>query len=206
MGALPRVFVLTELSTVMQLLPALGPHTARLPVQSSGLVRSARCIARCLAPGRRSAARFTRSSSSSWTPSQRQNCTQHRPCTTAAATQSDMEVTTAAPAAFSKDEAKAKAVDMLDFINASWTPYHAVAEASTRLMKAGFQHIAEKDAWKLNPGEERYRLCGLSAARACSRGTLSKVWGAHSACVLWVKQCWQPLAATSYQSQQCGDD
>jgi aspartyl aminopeptidase len=63
-----------------------------------------------------------------------------------------MEAAAASPATFSKDEAKAKAVDMLDFINAAWTPYHAVEEASRRLMKAGFQHIAEKDAWKLKPG------------------------------------------------------
>jgi aspartyl aminopeptidase len=40
----------------------------------------------------------------------------------------------------------------LDFINASWTPYHAVEEASQRLMAAGFTHIAEKDAWTLKPG------------------------------------------------------
>jgi aspartyl aminopeptidase len=40
----------------------------------------------------------------------------------------------------------------LDFINASWTPYHAVEEASQRLMAAGFKHIAEKDAWDLQPG------------------------------------------------------
>jgi len=40
----------------------------------------------------------------------------------------------------------------LDFINAAWTPYHAVEEASKRLMAAGFKHIAEKDAWDLKPG------------------------------------------------------
>jgi hypothetical protein len=47
---------------------------------------------------------------------------------------------------------RARALDMLDFINASWTPYHAVEEASKRLAAAGFQHIAEKDAWELQPG------------------------------------------------------
>jgi aspartyl aminopeptidase len=40
----------------------------------------------------------------------------------------------------------------LEFINAAWTPYHAVEEASKRLMAAGFTHIAEKDAWNLQPG------------------------------------------------------
>lgn len=41
-------------------------------------------------------------------------------------------------------DAKAVAQDMLDFINYSWTPFHAVEEASRRLMAAGFQHISEK--------------------------------------------------------------
>lgn len=49
--------------------------------------------------------------------------------------------------------AKAKALDMLEFINAAWTPYHAVEEAAQRLAAAGFEHIAEKDAWNLKPGE-----------------------------------------------------
>jgi hypothetical protein len=48
--------------------------------------------------------------------------------------------------------ARARASDMLDFINAAWTPYHAVEEAARRLAAAGFEHIAEKDAWDLKPG------------------------------------------------------
>lgn len=50
----------------------------------------------------------------------------------------------------------------LDFINAAWTPYHAVEEASKRLMAAGFTHIAEKDAWNLKPGmQAAAALCAL---------------------------------------------
>jgi aspartyl aminopeptidase len=49
-------------------------------------------------------------------------------------------------------DAKNKASDMLSFINTAWTPYHAVEEASRRLLAAGFTHIAEKDAWNLKPG------------------------------------------------------
>jgi hypothetical protein len=78
-----------------------------------------------------------------------------------------MEPAAATPAGFSKDEAKAKAVDMLEFINAAWTPYHAVEEASRRLMKAGFQHIAEKDAWKLKPGGEGLWHGSSAAHVAC---------------------------------------
>lgn len=62
----------------------------------------------------------------------------------------DTAVSKAADA--SLEESKVKALDMLGFINAAWTPYHAVEEASRRLLSAGFQHIAEKDAWNLKPG------------------------------------------------------
>lgn len=44
--------------------------------------------------------------------------------------------------------------DMLKFINKSWTPFHAVEEASNMLAKARFKHLSEKDAWKLSPGEK----------------------------------------------------
>jgi aspartyl aminopeptidase len=44
------------------------------------------------------------------------------------------------------------AQDMLQFINYAWTPYHAVEEASRRLMAAGFQHISEKGTWDIKAG------------------------------------------------------
>eukprot|EP00199_Chlamydomonas_sp_CCMP681_P000378 CAMPEP_0119116542 /NCGR_PEP_ID=MMETSP1180-20130426/52340_1 /TAXON_ID=3052 ORGANISM="Chlamydomonas cf sp, Strain CCMP681" /NCGR_SAMPLE_ID=MMETSP1180 /ASSEMBLY_ACC=CAM_ASM_000741 /LENGTH=537 /DNA_ID=CAMNT_0007105703 /DNA_START=126 /DNA_END=1739 /DNA_ORIENTATION=- len=44
------------------------------------------------------------------------------------------------------------AQELVDFINYSWTPYHAVEEASQRLMAAGFQHISEKAQWDIQPG------------------------------------------------------
>jgi hypothetical protein len=73
-----------------------------------------------------------------------------RRCTAAAA----MADAAAAAAAAKPDPAaaKARALDMLDFINAAWTPYHAVEEAARRLSAAGFEHIAEKDPWELKPG------------------------------------------------------
>lgn len=70
----------------------------------------------------------------------------------AAATPADGAPTAAAAAAVDAAEARTRAADMLSFINAAWTPYHAVAEAATRLRAAGFQHIAERDAWSLQPG------------------------------------------------------
>ena len=73
---------------------------------------------------------------------------------------SEMASTTTSVQPATAEEARAKAMDMLTFINAAWTPYHAVEEASRRLLSAGYQHIAEKDAWNLKPGQQTQYLCG----------------------------------------------
>ena len=46
--------------------------------------------------------------------------------------------------------------DLIAFIDASPTPYHAVAEAVGRLSERGFRPVAESDVWKLAPGERFY--------------------------------------------------
>ncbi|KIY94035.1 Aminopeptidase I zinc metalloprotease [Monoraphidium neglectum] len=66
--------------------------------------------------------------------------------------------------------AKARALDMLEFINAAWTPYHAVEESAKRLAAAGFQHIAEKDAWDLQPGGKYYFTRNMSTIVAFAVG------------------------------------
>ncbi|KAI1367044.1 aspartyl aminopeptidase-like protein [Xylaria arbuscula] len=50
------------------------------------------------------------------------------------------------------------ALDFLDFVNASPTPYHAVHESIARLEKAGFTAIKERDNWSstLKPGGKYY--------------------------------------------------
>ncbi|KAI2642578.1 aspartyl aminopeptidase-like protein [Xylaria nigripes] len=50
------------------------------------------------------------------------------------------------------------ALDFLDFVNASPTPYHAVHESISRLEKAGFVPIRERDNWSstLKPGGKYY--------------------------------------------------
>ncbi|KAI0390815.1 aspartyl aminopeptidase-like protein [Xylariaceae sp. FL0594] len=50
------------------------------------------------------------------------------------------------------------ALDFLDFVNASPTPYHAVHESITRLEKAGFTAVKERDNWSstLKPGGRYY--------------------------------------------------
>ncbi|KAK4512411.1 uncharacterized protein ATC70_003111 [Mucor velutinosus] len=44
---------------------------------------------------------------------------------------------------------KSQALDFIDFVNASPSPFHVVYEASHRLERAGFERISEKDEWNL---------------------------------------------------------
>ncbi|KAI0455541.1 aspartyl aminopeptidase-like protein [Xylaria acuta] len=50
------------------------------------------------------------------------------------------------------------ALDFLEFVNASPTPYHAVRESIARLEKAGFAPVKERDNWSstLKPGGKYY--------------------------------------------------
>ena len=50
------------------------------------------------------------------------------------------------------DNTKKNAQRLLDFINASPTPYHAQMNVSARLEQAGFAAICERDAWDIKPG------------------------------------------------------
>ncbi|MEO6603118.1 MAG: M18 family aminopeptidase [Polyangiaceae bacterium] len=45
-----------------------------------------------------------------------------------------------------------EASDLLSFLDASKTPYHAVRELSRRLTAAGFRRFQEPDAWQVDPG------------------------------------------------------
>ena len=44
------------------------------------------------------------------------------------------------------------ATDLLEFIHASPTPFHAVAEMCRRLQVAGFTRLHESDSWQMQPG------------------------------------------------------
>jgi aspartyl aminopeptidase len=50
------------------------------------------------------------------------------------------------------------ATDLLDFIDRSPTPYHAVAESVRRLEDTGFRAAAETDVWDLAPGDRCYAV------------------------------------------------
>jgi len=56
--------------------------------------------------------------------------------------------------------------DLLDFIDASPTPYHAVATAIARLGAHGFTALDEREPWKLEPGARRYVVRGGSSVAA----------------------------------------
>jgi aspartyl aminopeptidase len=74
--------------------------------------------------------------------------------------------------------------DLMSYVAASPTPYHAVSEAAARLTAAGFRELAETDAWDDAPGG-RYviRAGGLIAWHVpdtAAPATGFRVMGAHT--------------------------
>lgn len=59
--------------------------------------------------------------------------------------------------------ARAQAQDLLDFIDASPSPWHAVAECERRLQAAGFSRLEESERWTLAPGGRHYTVRGGSS-------------------------------------------
>jgi len=50
----------------------------------------------------------------------------------------------------------AAANDLLAFIDASPTPYHAVRESIRRLTAQGYRALDEREPWDLRPGDKVY--------------------------------------------------
>lgn len=48
------------------------------------------------------------------------------------------------------------ATELVDFLNASPTAFHAVDEAKKRLKKAGFEQVSEREDWNLEPGKKYF--------------------------------------------------
>lgn len=69
------------------------------------------------------------------------------------------------------DSTRAQAQDLLDFIDASPSPWHAVATCKTRLQAAGFQRLEEFDRWQLEPGGRYYVTRGGSSIIAFTIGS-----------------------------------
>ncbi|KAI0097083.1 peptidase [Daldinia grandis] len=80
------------------------------------------------------------------------------------------------------------ALDFLDFVNASPTPYHAVHNSIERLAKAGFAPVRERDNWSstLRPGGKYYMTRNGSTIVAFAIGSKWKpgnpiaMLGAHT--------------------------
>ncbi len=67
--------------------------------------------------------------------------------------------------------ARTQAQDLLDFIDASPSPWHAVASCAARLDAAGFRQLAEVDRWQLKAGGRYYVIRGGSAIIAFTIGS-----------------------------------
>jgi aspartyl aminopeptidase len=61
--------------------------------------------------------------------------------------------------------------DLLAYIDASPSPFHAVREAATRLEAAGFRQVSERDAWSLTPGDRVYVVRDGATLAALEVGT-----------------------------------
>ncbi|KAL2630510.1 hypothetical protein R1flu_015196 [Riccia fluitans] len=60
--------------------------------------------------------------------------------------------------------------DMINYLNASWTPFHATAEAKRILLEAGFQQIREEDEWNVQPGGRYFFTRNMSSIFAFAVG------------------------------------
>lgn len=82
--------------------------------------------------------------------------------------------------------AKLQAQDLLDFIDASPSPWHAVHSVEQRLQTAGFSQLHEAEAWQLNAGGSYYVVRGGASIIAFTLGqqalteTGLRMIGAHT--------------------------
>lgn len=76
--------------------------------------------------------------------------------------------------------------DLLAFIEAAPTPYHAVTEVAARLLLAGFRRFSEREAWALSPGDRGFVVRGGGSIAAFRMGKKSPadagfvIIGAHT--------------------------
>lgn len=63
------------------------------------------------------------------------------------------------------------AQDLLDYIDASPTPWHAVAETSRRLESSGYRRLDEREPWALTPGEKVFVIRAGTSIAAFQIGT-----------------------------------
>ncbi len=83
-------------------------------------------------------------------------------------------------------EARVHAQDLLDFIDASPSPWHVAANVAARLEKHGFRQLEESDRWKIEAGGRYYVMRGGSSIIGFVMGEQSpdqsgfRIVGAHT--------------------------
>ena len=83
-------------------------------------------------------------------------------------------------------KAKARAHELIEFIDASPSPWHAVASAEARLLAAGFTRLEEGSRWQLREGGRYYAVRGGASMIAFVMGarpvaeTGFRIVGAHT--------------------------
>jgi aspartyl aminopeptidase len=76
--------------------------------------------------------------------------------------------------------------DLLDYIDLSPSPYHAVAETARRLAAAGFRELSERATWELGPGDRSFTTRADGSLIAIQVGSASpadggfRIVGAHT--------------------------
>jgi len=65
---------------------------------------------------------------------------------------------------------RAPAEELVEYLNASWTPFHATVEAAERLKAAGFEQLSERSPWELKPGSRYFYTRNQSAIVAFAIG------------------------------------
>lgn len=60
--------------------------------------------------------------------------------------------------------------DLLDYLNESWTQFHATAEAKRQLVAGGFHLLNENDEWDLKPGGRYFFTRNMSCLIAFAVG------------------------------------
>lgn len=76
--------------------------------------------------------------------------------------------------------------DLLDYLNESWTQFHATAEAKRQLVAGGFHLLNENDEWDLKPGGRYFFtrnmscLIAFAVGEKCTVGSGFHVIAAHT--------------------------
>lgn len=70
----------------------------------------------------------------------------------------------------SKSQSASIVNDLLDYLNESWTHFHATAEAKRQLIAAGFHLLNENEEWNLKPGGRYFFTRNMSCLVAFAVG------------------------------------